>query len=128
MTTPPASLCGPRTENGSECRAPASASKASLTATVTDYVSRVCQDGVDIRRHQTRKVLRGSMQREDLLETRAADREIPAVAPLRAEDGELPLLEAGPPALDRRFDRAVHAGPGRGVEQLRTQYTDRHQA
>src|SRR6185436_12120639 len=127
MTTPSPSRCGPSTEKGSEWRAPASASNFSLTATFTDYVSRIGQHGVDVGRDQARKVFRRSMQREDLLEAWAADRQVPPFAALRAENGELPLLEAGPPALDRLFDRGVHALARSGIEELRTDDTHRHQ-
>ena len=91
-----------------------------------DYLSGVRQDGVNVRGDETGEIVGWTVEREDFLEARAADGEIPAVATLRSEDRELPLFETRPPPFDRRLYGRVHAFARSGVEQLWTEHAHGH--
>src|SRR5690242_16727428 len=103
MTRPPVSAWGPRIEKGSEWRAPASASKASV-------VSSIRENGVDVRRDEPGQIVERPVQRQDLAEPRSADRQVPAVAALRTKQAQLPLLEPRAPSPHGRLDGAVQPG------------------
>src|SRR4051812_39858857 len=126
MTIASPSRCGPRTAKGSGWRAPASASKSAWAATVCDYPSAVRQHGIDVRGDQPREILHRTIQGDDLAESRSADRQVPAIAALRSEHGQLPLLESGTPALDRRLDGGVQARSRAGIGELRANNAHRH--
>ena len=88
---------------------------------------RVGQDGINIGRHETGKVVERAVERKNPAEARAADRQIPPFAALRAKQRELPFLEAGAPFADRVASRREKLQAERGVGELGAEEADRHQ-
>ena len=85
------------------------------------------QDCVDVRRNEAREIVDWSVERENLAEAWAADRQVPPLARLRAENGQPPQLEGGAPASDDDAYRLSELRPHRGIDKLWAGNRDGHQ-